>query len=108
MQQVQNNLVAFIIAIKLSGLSLPAYIGLSILNSQKGKWLYIGESHAYFHEKARYLGLKGQWSYGAVGRILNVLTKAGYASKRKDAQFVQFKISRKGANLVSKIENTVK
>lgn len=103
-----QNLVKFIIAIKLSGLTLPAYVALTILNNQKGTWLYIGESHAYFHSTGQELGLKGKWSYGAVGRILNVLAKKGYALKQKDAQFVQFKINRKGANLIAKVEASIK
>lgn len=102
------KIIKLLCAIKLEGISLPAFIALSIVHKQhnsKTPWVYIGETHGYFHSYANELGFDmAKWSYGAVGRILNVLTKRKLLVKDKDQQFVIFKTSDEGLALVKRIE----
>ncbi len=100
-----NKMITMLCAIKLEVISLPAYIALSILANHNKTWLYIGETHAYFHTCAKVLGFgTDEWSYGAVGRILNVLTKRKLVEKERDGQYVMFKITKEGSALIERVE----
>ena len=105
---IMNKMITMLCGIKLESISLPAYIALSILANHHKTWLYIGETHAYFHGCAKTLGFgTDEWSYGAVGRILNVLTKRGLAEKEKDGQYVMFKITQDGQSLIERVEKPI-
>lgn len=92
--------------------SMPRLLLLSILfeaekkERESGKslatieYMYIGELEARYYECAK----AESYSYESIRNMARTLLKAGLLTSRKDAQFVQYRISRDGRKFMRSLE----
>lgn len=101
---VQLSPLEIMVKLRLSNLSLPALLTLSIVNSNhSGKYplVYVGEVEGFF--MSYYKSGNSRWSYSAIAQMLNKLVKQGYLDKERHGRFMAYGMTRKGIALVKRI-----
>tara|TARA_A200000113_G_C8649373_1_gene285293 strand:- start:11 stop:424 length:414 start_codon:yes stop_codon:yes gene_type:complete len=98
---VQLSPLEIMVKLRLSNLSLPAMLALSIVNSNhSGKYplVYVGEVEGFFMSYYKRGG--NRWSYSAIARMLNKLVNLGYLDKERHGRFMAYGMTSKGIRLV--------